>query len=233
MQATCDSRRRFLDIDIQHPGATSDYLAFALSGLHRKLDSKGQAPPFLDPALALYGDNAYVNTPWMVTPYKLARGSKDAFNFYHSQLRITIECAFGMLVHRWGILRKAMPLGITVRKTTALVMALCKLHNFCIDASDTGITKTTAADSFDISLHGGFGLNGFQSENSDSNEDFEYCNERDRINELLDGGNHWDDAPPCARRARHKTKQLLPNEVMLRFIEEQGFQRPVGGRKIR
>jgi DDE superfamily endonuclease len=67
MQATCGSRRRFLDIDIQHPGATSDYLAFALSGLHRKLDSKGQASPFLDPALALYGDNAYVNTPWMVT----------------------------------------------------------------------------------------------------------------------------------------------------------------------
>ena len=33
MQAVCDARRRFLDVEIGHPGAT-----FALSGLHTKLE---------------------------------------------------------------------------------------------------------------------------------------------------------------------------------------------------
>ena len=126
-----------MDVEIRHPGATSDYLAFAVSGLHRKLEGKNphdERLPFLYPGLALYGDNAYMNTPWMVTPFRASpRGPKDAFNFYHSQVRINIECAFGMLVHRWGILRKAIPMNISLTRTNALVMALCKLHNFCID----------------------------------------------------------------------------------------------------
>jgi hypothetical protein len=45
----------------------------------------------------------------MVMPFKGVQNmAKDAFNFFHSSaLRINIECAFGMLVHWWGILRKA------------------------------------------------------------------------------------------------------------------------------
>ncbi len=57
MQGVCDLRGCFLDICIQHPGATSDYLAFITSPLKYKLET----PEFLGPGLALYGDNAYVN----------------------------------------------------------------------------------------------------------------------------------------------------------------------------
>ena len=63
--------------------------------------------------LAFFCDNAYVNTSFMATPFKGSNsGVKDAYNFYHSQLRINIECAFGMLVHRWGVLRKPLPVNI-------------------------------------------------------------------------------------------------------------------------
>jgi hypothetical protein len=51
-----------------------------------------------------------------------------------------------MLVHRWGILRSAIPLGITIQKTVALVNALAKLHNYCIDhtdGTDTACEPTT------------------------------------------------------------------------------------------
>jgi hypothetical protein len=34
----------------------------------------------------------------------MATMHKDDYNYYQSQLRMTIECAFGMLVHRWSIL---------------------------------------------------------------------------------------------------------------------------------
>jgi DDE superfamily endonuclease len=99
--ATCDDKCRFLDIEIRHPGSASDYLAFATSNLKVMLEEPG----FLAPGLVIFGDNAYSNTQYMVTPYKgNVSVSKDAFNFYHLQLRIQIECAFGRLVHCWGIL---------------------------------------------------------------------------------------------------------------------------------
>ena len=63
MQAVCDARRQFLDVNIGHPGCTSDYLAFAMSSLHRKLEGNNphdQNQPFLCPGLVIYGDNAYI-----------------------------------------------------------------------------------------------------------------------------------------------------------------------------
>ena len=77
----------------------------------------------------------------MATPFTNVAGdpnrvAEDNYNFYHSQLRIRVECAFGMLVQRWGILRMAMPRNLSVAKIVALVVALAKLHNFCIGESN-------------------------------------------------------------------------------------------------
>jgi hypothetical protein len=54
----------------------------------------------------------------MATPYpNVAQNSpNDNYNFYHSQIRINIECAFGILVSRFGILRKPLPTGFTIKK---------------------------------------------------------------------------------------------------------------------
>jgi DDE superfamily endonuclease len=241
MQATCDARRRFLDVEIRHPGSTSDYLAFAVSSLHHKMEGNNphaNNQPFLKPGLALYGDNAYVNTPYMAIPFKSASTpSKDAYNFYHSSLRIHIECAFGMLVHRWGILRKSIPMNIDLRKTNALVMALCRLHNFCIDENEA-ITKPTASDTLDIALHGGIDLRAFQNIDQDDG-DFVYDNDRDRIDHLIDGGNHPHDVPNNVRRQQYRLIENmhqpnpLPFQVMHNYVEEQGFRRPTGGRRVR
>jgi hypothetical protein len=83
MQATCDSEGKFLDVSIHHPGATSDYLAFSTSHLKYQL----QTPGFLATGLCLFGDNAYVNTFYMATPFKaVSSGTKDDYNFYQSQV---------------------------------------------------------------------------------------------------------------------------------------------------
>ena len=67
----------------------------------------------------------------MVTPYKNVRaGEKDNFNFFHSQLRINIKCAFGQLVHRWPILHCPLSANFGVKKQITLVHVLCSLHNF-------------------------------------------------------------------------------------------------------
>ncbi|EJK67522.1 hypothetical protein THAOC_11427, partial [Thalassiosira oceanica] len=162
MQGVCDSRGFFLDVEVRFPGAASDFFAFDESGLKKKVEKEGflgSAPSSLfGGKLCLFGDNAYVQTPYMCTPWKaVSGGSKDAFNFFHSQVRINIECAFGMLVHRWGILRRAIPMGIDVNKTTRLVLALCKLHNFCI-ASQEGVVAPYERDLSTIVLDGGCNL---------------------------------------------------------------------------
>ena len=98
LQAVCDSEGRFLDVYIGHPASTSDFMAFTASKMGRRMESDG----FIAPGLCLFGDMAYVNNKNMATPFqRVSSGSKDDYNFYHSQVRIKIECAFGMLVNRY------------------------------------------------------------------------------------------------------------------------------------
>ena len=62
------------------------------------------------------------NSHFMVTPFKNAsEGPKDAYNFFQSQLRIRVECGFGMFVKRWAMLRKPIPSGISLKRTISLV----------------------------------------------------------------------------------------------------------------
>ena len=94
LTATVDDKRQFIDVDISHPGATSNYLAFVVGSLKQKLHD-GQ---LLAPGKFIFGDNAYVNTQYMVTPYKTGDEFEDHYNFYHSQLYITVECTFRMII---------------------------------------------------------------------------------------------------------------------------------------
>ncbi|EJK74238.1 hypothetical protein THAOC_04094 [Thalassiosira oceanica] len=114
------------------PSTFPDALAPVLSGnvlgmpqLRHPGEFWNRADPIFATTYCLFGDNAYVQSPYMVVPWrKVGAGAKDAYNFYQSQVRINIECAFGMLVHRWGMLRKPIPNNITVLRTTRLVLAL-------------------------------------------------------------------------------------------------------------
>ena len=166
-QAVCDVRGKILDLSILYPGSTSDILAFEGKSLFQKLENG-----LLAPGLCLFGNNAYLNTPYMAMPYSaVSGGSKDAYNFYHSQLRIRIECTFGMLTHRWAILRSAIPMNVTVRKTVALVCALTKLHNFCVDSTNDNnrVPSSTASDQWRSEMSGSVPL--VQTADSESNHD--------------------------------------------------------------
>ncbi|KAG7339726.1 DDE superfamily endonuclease [Nitzschia inconspicua] len=100
-QAVSDARGRFLDISIVYGGASSDCLTFERSNLFGQLNNG-----MLAEGLCLLGDNAYLNSPFMDIPYQnVSSGSRDDYNFYHSQLRIRVECAFVIFTERWAILR--------------------------------------------------------------------------------------------------------------------------------
>ena len=55
MMGVCDSRRRFIWMEVNMPGAASDFCAFDESALKQKLEAEG----FLRPGLCLFGDNAF------------------------------------------------------------------------------------------------------------------------------------------------------------------------------
>ena len=211
MQGVCDHRGRFLDLWILNPASSSDYIAFIRSKLYEKITSDG----FLADGLALFGDNAYVSTEYMVTPYRNIRaGLKDDFNYFQSQVRIEIECAFGMLVQRWAILRKALPSKMGVKKQIALTMALCKLHNFCLGEDDLPVqadfrpTNLQARDELNILNEGGVELNDVSSRGVERDR-------RDRgVDELLDAGEHFDDVTSAELSSgRSKVRQRLLNIV--------------------
>ena len=135
LQGICDARQRFTYISIQHPASASDYLAFVTSALYGHLTNDETRLPN---GYCLYGDNAYVNDTFMTVPYPMiSSGPKDAYNFYHSQVRINIECAFGIPVNRWCILKMPLSAKILIVRINAMVCCLCKLHNFCIDRGST------------------------------------------------------------------------------------------------
>ena len=140
MQAVCDAQYRFRYASIACPGSTHDSLAFAVSTLGMKLE-RGELPsPFW-----IAGDEAYDCTESVLTPWsgRDLPVDKDAFNFFLSSSRIHIEQSFGMLVARFGILRRAIETHYA--RVPKLIMALLRLHNVCVDAR-IGILRTDERD---------------------------------------------------------------------------------------
>lgn len=204
MQGVCNAEGKFLAVWILHPAASSDYISLLRSKFYENITTPG----FLAPDCVIFGDNAYVSTDFMVTPYKNVRaGPKDDFNFYHSQLRITIERAFGMLVRRWGMLRYPLSSRMGVQKQIALSMALCSLHNYCTKETieiDDAISNNNSND-FDeipVALDPETGI----------------------PNELLDACEHFDDIADQEILEIQKSKIRYE---MRKHVERQGLHRSV------
>jgi hypothetical protein len=71
----------------------------------------------------------------------------DAFNFFHSQLRITIERSFGIFVNVFGIFHS--PLLFSIATCCDVVEACVRLHNYRIDNGCQHVARVvTAAATF-------------------------------------------------------------------------------------
>jgi hypothetical protein len=88
----------------------------------------------LPPWYFVAGDNAYVCTEHLLTPFmgcSCLNPENDSFNFFLSQLRICVEMAFVRLVTKWSILRSSLEAPLA--KSGFVLQACCILHNYCID----------------------------------------------------------------------------------------------------
>lgn len=129
VQAIVDSNKRFLWMSALHEGSTHDSTAYGSTSLARKLESDGFGG---GRRYYLAGDDAYSSHEHVVTPWA-GRGltaEKDSFNFWLSHLRIHVECAFGELVQRWGILWR--PLTYRLSVSIKVISVVMRLHNVCV-----------------------------------------------------------------------------------------------------
>ncbi|MGH7974145.1 MAG: transposase family protein [bacterium] len=126
VQAIADSNFIFRHVSIEASGSTHDWTAWQLSPLFRLLDNVGLPAGFW-----IAGDEAFVCSEYMLTPFsgrRLGR-KKDTFNYYHSNCRIHVEQAFGILVRRWGVFWRRME--VHMKYWPLIIMCCIKLHNVC------------------------------------------------------------------------------------------------------
>lgn len=141
VQAVVDSKKRFLFASPSHVGSANDARAWAETGLSRKLDSMEEI--LIEHKLWLAGDSAYPLRSFMMTPYskKEARyeSAEDNFNFWHSNSRIRVECAFGEFIMRWGLFWKKLQLPLA--KIGPIILSAMKVHNFLVDQREGGAER--------------------------------------------------------------------------------------------
>ena len=104
---------------------------------------------------------------------------------------------------------------MSLKKTTALVMCLCKLHNFCIDVADTNIPENCDTDKLEISVNGGILLQDVTGIGADENEEV-------RPVALLDRGHHFDDISRYVQRVEINNTR----DYLLQSVIDQELQRP-------
>ena len=145
MQAVSDAHHRITWFDFTAVGSTHDATALEMSGLPDKL-----AAGLLPPGYWIAGDDAYsASAENIVTPFsgRNLPATQDNFNFWLSNSRIEVECCFGMLVARWGILWRRIDTHLVTAGN--IVRAVVALHNFCIDENcplDGDMRGTLAAE---------------------------------------------------------------------------------------
>jgi len=156
VQAVCDYKGTFLDVDVRWPGSVHDGRVFSNSRINRML-SKGELPmlyreilPGYDKVpVLLLGDPAYPLLPYCMKEYPNPRSNEEViFNTMLRSCRNPIECAFGRLKARWQILNKRIDLGLSFVPT--VIYACFVLHNFCekhgMTVEDDDVARQIAHD---------------------------------------------------------------------------------------
>lgn len=131
--AGCDAELRYTMFSVKSSGSTNDTTAWDMSENKFLLTQEKRLPS----SFFFIGDEAFVCLNQFLVPYsgRSLPSDRDAFNYNLSAMRQCIERSFALLTNKWGILWRY--LRIEYDRWPLLLTALAKLHNFCIDNSET------------------------------------------------------------------------------------------------
>jgi hypothetical protein len=125
------------------------------------------------------------------------------------------------MVQQWGILQMAMPRRLSIGRIIALVNALAKLHNFCIEEVEGGKLLLQQLD---------IDTNNIMN-NKDGFVPMEASNNNDDIllpRVLMDAGHRFRDLPRNVRRQRERIEKEwnLPRQRLLTQVINSHLARP-------
>jgi hypothetical protein len=147
VQAIVDKKKRVLFRSIESRGAEHDSTAFKRTGLYQWLIDDNWCE-LRRRGYYFIGDSAYSLRSFLLPPYDNAMHgtAEDNFNFFHSSSRIVVECAFGEIDLRWGILWR--PLHFSLDMNCKVIDACMRLHNFIVDYRERYlcVLESTALD---------------------------------------------------------------------------------------
>ena len=137
VQAICDYKGLFMDVECLWPGSVHDAKVFANSSVNHKLQGNKLPGTFQSVVPGcdlvpnyLIGDPAYPLTPFCLKEYESCQNNEQVvFNQMLRSARNPIECAFGRLKARWSILTRKMDLRLHI--IPLVIYACFTLHNFC------------------------------------------------------------------------------------------------------
>ena len=137
-------------------------------------------------------------------------------------MQIRIECAFGMIVQRWGILQMAMPKGLGIARIIALVNALAKLHNFCIGKDDSGCRSGLLQQLRVDTQHIMNSEDGFVPMEASRDHGLPLPRA------LMEPGHHFGDIPRNIRKQheRANAEGNLPQQRLLKQVIDSHLKRP-------
>ena len=156
VQAACDWRGLFIDVEVKWPGSVHDGRDFANFRVNRLLKEekipmllKELLPGYDKVPVTLLGDPAYPLLPYCMKEYPHARTNKEViFNNMLRSARNAIKCAFGRCKARRQILNKRIDMGLVF--LPSVVCACFVLHNFCemqnMTIEDDAVARQVASD---------------------------------------------------------------------------------------
>ena len=118
IQAVCDSRGRFMEVECKWPRPVHDAKVFANSSIGKNLGDNllsityNTLLPRQDPIPNyLISNPSYPLTPYSMKEYQsFSSNSEVIFNNLLRSARNQVECSFGRLKARWGFLRRMVDL---------------------------------------------------------------------------------------------------------------------------
>jgi hypothetical protein len=137
VQLACNSKGQFVFLSVAAPGGTNDVAAFRRTELPAYVES-------LPLGKYIIADNAYMCTEHMLTPFSGSQRNNpenDAWNFYCSQVRITIERAIGMMTQRWQIFERSLKCSLAT--ASKIIQVAARLHNYVIKHQENSAADAT------------------------------------------------------------------------------------------
>ena len=138
--AVVDAKYNFLYFDVGTNGRVNDALVFSKSSFNAALESKTLNVPERG---VFVGDDAFPLRKDLLKPFsRCGRLSQTQliFNYRVSRARRVVENAFGILVSRFRIFEKPIPLSVAT--TELVVRCSCALHNWLQKTSPADHLKT-------------------------------------------------------------------------------------------